>query len=255
MQLPEGKGAHFTALLKSCQLRTHTKQAMEVPTTEEDYAQIRMAIQSAKSLFPDHESVIAFLSPSTLLYNLLLLLGAQVLLLEVEQIVNEGDMDTAIKVVEKASRSGNYDEFIILNLKATINTNLAFMALNQGDQAGAQTHLVEVNQCYDKALLLDPESLEVKAQFAQMKSLFGDFDGASKLYNEALSIARSKDEVIDLLSVISCNFTAPFSCHFHINSLRCCLITTLRWQLLRKSSAPANNLTPSDHLPPALHCL
>ncbi len=57
MHLPEGKGAHFIALLKSVQIRTHTKQAMEQVTTEQDYAHNRQSIQAAKGLFPQHESV------------------------------------------------------------------------------------------------------------------------------------------------------------------------------------------------------
>jgi hypothetical protein len=57
MNLPEGKGAHFIALLKSVQLRTHTKQAMEQQVSDEDYAHNREAIQAAKNLFPEHESV------------------------------------------------------------------------------------------------------------------------------------------------------------------------------------------------------
>jgi hypothetical protein len=61
MNLPEGKGAHFIALLKSIQVRTHTKQSMEMSSTEEDYEHNRMAIKSAKNLYPEHESVPCWL--------------------------------------------------------------------------------------------------------------------------------------------------------------------------------------------------
>lgn len=187
MHLPEGKGAHFIALLKSVQIRTHTKQAMEQVTTEQDYAHNRQSIQAAKGLFPQHESV---------------------LLLEVEQLSLEGEGEASSSLVEKAAKSGNYDEFIIVNLRATITTNQAFLAL-QGNAANvqnvgqAQMLFEEVNRLYQRALELDPESLEVKAQFAQLKSMmFGDLEGAISLLKDALAIARSRDEVQDLLTML-----------------------------------------------------
>lgn len=128
------------------------------------------------------------------------------LLLEVEQLALEGEGDAASALVEKAAKSGNYDEFIIVNLRATITTNQAFVAL-QGNAANAtmtqaQMLFEEVNRLYQRALELDPESLEVKAQFAQLKSMmFGDLEGAISLLKDALAIARSRDEVQDLLTV------------------------------------------------------
>lgn len=190
VQLSEGKGAQFIALLKQVQLRTHTKQAMEMVTTEEDYSANRVAIQTAKTLFPDHESV---------------------LLLEVEQLALEGDTEGAGRLVDKAAKSGNYDEFIILNLRATVSTQMAFMALqsqaaNPQSFTYAQQLFGEVTQYYQRAMELDPESLETKAQFAQLKSMvLGDLQGSIELLKEALDMARSRDEVQDILTMLANN--------------------------------------------------
>ena len=75
---------------------------MEIQTTEEDYALNRSAIQAAKNLFPEHESV---------------------LLLEVEQLSMEGDNDNAMMIIEKAEKKGCYDAFTLTNLRASIYTN------------------------------------------------------------------------------------------------------------------------------------
>lgn len=126
------------------------------------------------------------------------------LLLEVEQLSLEGEGEASSSLVEKAAKSGNYDEFIIVNLRATITTNQAFLALQGNAQNVGQAQLLfeEVNRLYQRALELDPESLEVKAQFAQLKSMmFGDLEGAISLLKDALAIARSRDEVQDLLTV------------------------------------------------------
>jgi tetratricopeptide (TPR) repeat protein len=162
----------------------------------------------------------------------------QVLLLEVEQLVLENDTDTAIKLVEKANKSGNYDEFIILNMRATIQTHLAFMAFHTGNPQAiqhAQSLFEEINALYTKALELDPESLEVKAQFAQLKSMvFGDLESSNSLLKDALSIARSRDEVQDLLAVsyfvVVITFLAFLivcSSYFLVPSCRCWLAVKL----------------------------
>ncbi len=66
----------------------------------------------------------------------------------------------------------------------------------------AQSLFQEVDRLYTKALELDNESLEVKAQYAQLKSMmFGDLDGAVTLLKEALYIARTREEVQDILTV------------------------------------------------------
>jgi tetratricopeptide (TPR) repeat protein len=148
-----------------------------------------------------------------------------VLLVEVEQKTLEGYLDEAEKLIEKASRSNNYDEFIIVNLRAMIVTHQALSAMassdgNQLTMMSVKSLFDEVSCLYTKALELDPESLEVKAQFASLKSMmFGDLNGAIELLKDALSMARSRDEVFDLLTV------SLYSCFLLFCSLfssRCC---------------------------------
>jgi tetratricopeptide (TPR) repeat protein len=126
---------------------------------------------------------------------------------EVEQKTLEGYLDEAEKLIEKASRSNSYDEFIIVNLRAMIVTHQALSTMaspdaNQLTMMSVKALFEEVSRLYTKALELDPESLEVKAQFASLKSMmFGDLKGAIDLLKDALSMARSRDEVFDLLTV------------------------------------------------------
>jgi tetratricopeptide (TPR) repeat protein len=126
---------------------------------------------------------------------------------EVEQKTLEGYLDEAEKLIEKASRSNSYDEFIIVNLRAMIVTHQALSTMaspdaNQLTMMSVKALFEEVSRLYTKALELDPESLEVKAQFASLKSMmFGDLKGAVDLLKDALSMARSRDEVFDLLTV------------------------------------------------------
>lgn len=142
-----------------------------------------------------------------------------------EQLSLEGEGEASSSLVEKAAKSGNYDEFIIVNLRATITTNQAFLAL-QGNAANvqnvgqAQMLFEEVNRLYQRALELDPESLEVKAQFAQLKSMmFGDLEGAISLLKDALAIARSRDEVQDLLTVSLLSLRSHYFVHVYLSGL------------------------------------
>ena len=55
---------------------------------------------------------------------------------------------------------------------------------------------------YNEALTMEPNSLEVLAQFAQFKNMVtGDFPGAVEMLKRAVPLARTRDEALELCQV------------------------------------------------------
>lgn len=160
---------------------------MEKMVTEEDMVRNRAFIERAKMLFPNHESVIT---------------------LEAEQVSSDGNVEEALRVLDKASQNGNNATNISLILaRASVLTSKAFMDMqNPGAMLMVQATLGDVQELYKKALEIEPNAIEVMAQFAQLKSMvLGDLDNAVAMLKQALPLARSRDEVQELCQLLAMN--------------------------------------------------
>jgi hypothetical protein len=76
--------------------------------------------------------------------------------------------------------------------------------LQYGTQAGviqAQGIFKEVEDLYREAMKIEPAGLEGVAQLAQLKSMLGDMDAALELSVDALTKARTRDEIQELSQV------------------------------------------------------
>ena len=155
--------------------------------TEEDMARNRISIEKAKKMNPDHDAVI---------------------MLEAEQTSSEVNVDEALKVLNKAMAGANGSNNISLIMaKASVLTSKAFMDMqNPAAMMLVQATLGEVTELYTKALEIEPNAIEVMAQFAQLKSMvLGDLDSAVALLQKALPSARSRDEVQELSQLLAMN--------------------------------------------------
>ncbi len=55
---------------------------------------------------------------------------------------------------------------------------------------------------YEQALAIEPNGIEVLAQFAQYKNMVsGDFQGAVDMLKKAVPLSRSRDEALELCQV------------------------------------------------------
>lgn len=192
--VPEAAGAKFISLLKIVHVLTHTKQSMEQQVSESDSIRCREAITQAKAVFPDHESV---------------------LLMEAEQLSQEGDFTAAFHLLEKAKRRARRSQHrhidvdhdvTFLVTRASILTAQAFGEMAQNGIETSLTLFQEVDQLYTHALEIEPNAIEVMAQLAQLKSMLqGDVAKSLELLQRALPLARSREEVQDLLMMLVMN--------------------------------------------------
>lgn len=167
---------------------------MEQHTSEEDSARCRESITAAKAVFPEHDSV---------------------LLMEAEQLSQEGDSSAALHLLEKAKRRARRSQhrhidvdqdvtFIVT--RASVLTAQAFSEMaNNGVETGLAL-FGEVTKLYEHALEIEPNAIEVMAQLAQLKSMLsGDVGTSVELLQRALPLARSREEVQDLTLMLVVN--------------------------------------------------
>ena len=160
---------------------------MEKMVTEEDMVRNRACIDKAKTLFPAHENVVT---------------------LEAEQASSDGNVNEALSILDKAAQTaGNAANISLIIAKASVLTSKAFMDMqNPGAMMMVQATLGDVQDLYKKALEIEPNAIEVMAQFAQLKSMvLGDLDSAVALLKQALPLARSRDEVQELCQLLAMN--------------------------------------------------
>lgn len=160
---------------------------MELPVLPEDQEKNRLSIESAKKIFPNHDSVV---------------------LMEADQLSNDGDITGAISLLDRYDE--NSTDITPLIIKASILTAKAFIemqsATSQEMFMNAQKIFSDVQNLYEKALMLEPLAIEVMAQYAQLKSMLqGDLKGASELLNRALPLSRTRDEVLEISQLLLMN--------------------------------------------------
>ena len=66
----------------------------------------------------------------------------------------------------------------------------------------AQKALLDIDGLFVKALSLEPSSVEALFRYAHFKSMLGDFATALDLGKTALSFARSKEEMEEILKLV-----------------------------------------------------
>lgn len=189
------KAARFLGLLKAVHILSAVKAQLGETSTPEETKRTRESVQEAKKLFPNKLSV---------------------LLLEADHLQMDGDVESSLRLLEDAvgvANSCNMDGAIVdvTLIKASALTSQAFSILSnpnspESEILKAQKSFQEVEKLYSDALTLDPNSIEVMAQYAQLKSMIlGDFEGAVKLLQTALPLARTSDEVQELCQLLVMN--------------------------------------------------
>jgi hypothetical protein len=107
----------------------------------------------------------------------------QVLLLDADTLSGEGNFPQAFEVVARAQKQPNADQAQLLTIKASIVSAQLFMGMNSPGMTEDMAYLLkgqleEVERIYKEALDLEPNAIEVMAQWAQLKSMIsGDFKG------------------------------------------------------------------------------
>jgi tetratricopeptide (TPR) repeat protein len=80
----------------------------------------------------------------------------------------------------------------------------------------------DVEGIFAEAIEVEPNGLEAFAQYAQLKSMLGEYEASLTYLEKALGNARSRDEVIEYDYVIGSNLssllTISFSFHFRCKS-------------------------------------
>jgi tetratricopeptide (TPR) repeat protein len=155
---------------------------MELSPSEEDLVLNRDNVLAAKRIFPEHDSIV---------------------ISEADQLSNEGRIDEALALLGRPDKK---DDVTFLMIRASVLTSRAFADLgNPAAHVYVQAQLGEVAALYQRALEIEPQAIEVMAQFAQLKSMvLGDLDGALSLLQQALPLARSRDEVLEICQVSAC---------------------------------------------------
>lgn len=121
----------------------------------------------------------------------------------------EGDTDSAIQLVSEAEKVPDADLVNCSLIKANIMTTKAYMEMQSptgGNPAVVKPLLEKVDELYGGALEMEPNAIEVMAQWAQLKSMLtGDFKGAVELLRRAVPLARSTAEVQELHQLLVMN--------------------------------------------------
>lgn len=72
------------------------------------------------------------------------------------------------------------------------------------------TRSQEVESIFAEAIKVEPNGLEAFAQYAQLKSMLGEYEASLTYLEKALGNARSRDEVIRILhEEIACHVISP----------------------------------------------
>lgn len=190
---PAGKAARVSAYIRSIHVLMQSKQNVGETVTEDDHARNQASIVAAKKLDPTNDSV---------------------LMMEVEMASVEGNTEKALRLVEAAeSRPGqsaaDTGDCTTLFIKASVIVGKAMGMLQNPDMMNmvedARALLAEANAMYTKALALEPNAIEVLSQFAQFKAMLGEVEEAITMLNQAMELARTRDDVQDLNQLLILN--------------------------------------------------
>lgn len=176
-------------MLKSVHILTQLKPTCESGANvalEDDKKLCIEYVKECKILSPDHTSV---------------------LILEVDMFIQDMQPDRALEAVEKIIvKHGDSDDCVPYVVKANLmiqqgmgELQNAQMMNNEVMAEMAKSKLINFGVHFEKAIEVEPNSVEALAQYAQYKNMFlQDCEGALVLVTEALKHARNRDEVLEL---------------------------------------------------------
>ena len=129
----------------------------------------------------------------------------------------EGQSAEALALVEEAHRTTLKGDVTPLVMKASILCTQVLIELQTAApptskeeydamQEKTKESFQGVESYYEQALLLEPNGIEVLAQYAQYKNMVsGDFQGAVSMLQRAVPLSRSRDEAIELCQLLVMN--------------------------------------------------
>lgn len=188
--IPTFKAARLSALIRMIHTLSQSKAMVGEPPAADDQHRIAECITEARELYPNSQSV---------------------LLIAAELSGMDGGVDIALKLIEQADKC---EDAIIgdctpLFLKASTITSKSMFGLStnhtQEQMMISKKLFDDADALYQQALELEPSAIEVISQYAQFKSTLGHLDKALELYQEAIRLARTRDDLQDLyqMSILS----------------------------------------------------
>lgn len=139
------------------------------------------------------------------------------MLMEADLLSAEGNSESALALVEEVGRTSLKGDTTPFVMKASIMCTQVLINIQNGPQpnneyeanmmrestAGA---FKGVEALYEQALSMEPDGIEVLAQYAQYKNMVsGDFQGAVDMLKKAVPLSRSRDEAVELCQLLAMN--------------------------------------------------
>lgn len=188
---PVAQSCRVMALLKNVHVLTQISAMLGHQISDQEVERVTSYIQEAKRISPMHESVI---------------------LLDADQLSIHGDIDGALSRCDEVILLSDRTDSIPYVIKANILMQKMLYQMQMAKQnqdgqlmAKAQSTMNEMEGLFTEAINVEPNGVEAFAQYAQLKSMVGDYDLAIANIEKAITNARSKDEVIRIFYVkINC---------------------------------------------------
>lgn len=189
MDDPKFKALRLISLLKSVHILSQLKPTCDLGmgvVSEDDKKRSIEYVKECQNLSPDHTSV---------------------LILEVDMLIQDGQLDRALEAVDKIIiKHVDSDDCVPYVVKANLMIQQGMGELQNAQMMNneimtemAKNRLSEFRVYFEKAIEVEPNSVEALAQYGQYKNMFlQDSEGALVLVAEALKHARNRDEVLEL---------------------------------------------------------
>eukprot|EP01035_Chromulina_nebulosa_P020192 gene20192-26210_t len=172
------KEVRVAALLKLVQINTHSKSQLGQQTTEEDLTTNRLCVDEAKLLQPNNVTT---------------------LLLDADLSTVEGNLPLALEKVDKVIDIVGDSDALPYVIKANVLTQKAFQQMNDESTIHlSQQTFLDSTSFYNKALTIDPNSIEALTQLSQVKQMFGDIANSVELAEKSMKLGRNKDELQEI---------------------------------------------------------
>lgn len=124
--------------------------------------------------------------------------------MEASHLGEQGQFDEALALVD--SHKESIDQCSALCVRASVNAMQALGIMTRGDFPAANRVFVEdVIPEYEKVLSIDPQNLEVRCQFGQLRAMLGDIPGSLQLLKEAVPLVRCREEAYDIAQLLVTN--------------------------------------------------
>lgn len=130
-------------------------------------------------------------------------------MMRAEMFICAQQFEAAVETCERAMQSQRHPDASPLVVMTSAQLRIAMTKMQEAQYAGdqtavmqAQASLGDIVQVFERALQLEPNSVEALFRFAQFKSMMGDFGGALDLATQAIGFARGKEEMEELKKLI-----------------------------------------------------